>query len=47
MEYDQRVIVKFLWNEGADARKITGKLQAQFAEHVYQLRTVRFWIAEI
>jgi hypothetical protein len=47
MGYDQRVIIKFLWNEGADARQIADILQAQFTEHSYQLRTVRFWIAEI
>jgi hypothetical protein len=37
MEYDQRVIVKFLWNEGTDAHKIAARLQVQFAEHAYQL----------
>jgi hypothetical protein len=47
MEYDQRVIIKFLWNEGADAGQIAARLQAQFAEHAYQLRTVQFWITEI
>jgi hypothetical protein len=47
IEYDQRVIIKFLWNERVDARKIAVRLQAKFAEHSYQLRTVRFWIAEI
>jgi hypothetical protein len=47
MEYDQRVIINFLWNEEADARQIADRLQAQFAEHSHQLRTVRFWIAEI
>jgi transposase len=47
MEYDQTVIIKFLWNEGADPRQITDRFQAQFAEHSYELRTVRFWIAEI
>jgi hypothetical protein len=35
MEYDQRVIIKFLWNEKADVHKITVRLQAQFAEHFY------------
>jgi hypothetical protein len=40
------VIIKFLWNERVDARNIASKLQAQFAEHAYQLRTIRFWIAE-
>jgi hypothetical protein len=47
MEYDQRVIVKFLWNEGIDARKITARLQAQFVEHAYQLEAVKFWITKI
>jgi hypothetical protein len=37
MEYDQRVIIKFLWNEEADARKIADRLQTQFTEHSYQL----------
>jgi hypothetical protein len=46
-EYDQRVVIKFLWNEGADVRQIVIRLQAQFGEHSYQLRTVQFWIAEI
>jgi hypothetical protein len=30
MEYDQRVIIKILLNERADARDITDRLQAQF-----------------
>jgi hypothetical protein len=47
IEYDQRVIIKFLWNEGADAHQIADRLQAQFIEHSYQLKTVRFWIIEI
>jgi hypothetical protein len=47
MEYDQRVIIKFLWEERADTHQIAAKLQEQFAEHSYQLRTVQFWIAEI
>jgi hypothetical protein len=47
MEYDQRVIIKFLWNERANARQIVDRLQEQFAEHFYQLWTVRFWIVEI
>jgi hypothetical protein len=47
MEYDQRMIMKFLWNERTDARQIATKLQAQLAKHADQLRTVRFWIAEI
>jgi hypothetical protein len=42
MEYDQRVIIKFLWNKGVDTYQIEAKLQAQFAKHAYQLRTVQF-----
>jgi hypothetical protein len=46
MEYDPRMIVKFLWNEGANACAIadgqTENLQAHFGEHAYQLRTIRF-----
>jgi transposase len=47
MDHDQRVIIKFLWNEGVDASQIAARLQAQFVEHAYQLRTVQFWITEI
>jgi hypothetical protein len=47
MEYDQRVIIQFLWNKGIAANQITARLQAQFDEHVYKLRTVRFSIAEV
>jgi hypothetical protein len=43
---DQRVIIKFLWNEEADARDTAEGLQAQFDEHAYQLRMIRFCIAE-
>jgi hypothetical protein len=46
MEYDQRLIIKFLWNEAADACNIADRLQAQFGEHAYQLQTIRFWIIE-
>jgi hypothetical protein len=47
MEHDQRVIIRFLSNERIAANEITIKLQEQFAEHVYKLRTVRFWIGEM
>jgi hypothetical protein len=47
VDYGQRVIIRFLWNEGADAGQIAARLQGQFVEHVYQLRTVQFWIIEI
>jgi transposase len=47
IEHDQRVIIKFLWKDRVDTRQIAAILQAQFAEHVYQLQTVQFWITEI
>jgi hypothetical protein len=47
MEYDQRVIIRFLSNEGIAADEIITRLQAQFAEHAHKLRTVRFWIGEV
>jgi acetyl/propionyl-CoA carboxylase alpha subunit len=43
----QRVIIKFLWNEKANARQIAARLQKQLTKHAYQLRTVQFWITEI
>jgi hypothetical protein len=46
MEYDQRVIITFLWNERADARDIADRLQSQCVEHVYQFQTIRFYIAK-
>jgi hypothetical protein len=47
MEYDQRMIIRFLSKEGIAADEITTRLQAQFAEHAYKLRTVRFWIGQV
>jgi transposase len=47
MEYGQRVIIKFLFNEGADARQIAQRLRAQFHENADALRTVQFWITEL
>jgi hypothetical protein len=41
------VIIKFLLNKGTDTRDIADRLQAQFGEHAYKFRTVRFWITEI
>jgi hypothetical protein len=36
MEHDPRVIIKFLWNERADASQIVDRLQEQFAKHFDQ-----------
>jgi transposase len=46
MEHEQRVIIKFLFNDGLDPRQIVEKLEAQFHEDVYSLRAVQFWIGE-
>jgi hypothetical protein len=35
MAYDQRVIIKFLWNEGFNARDIAESFQEQFGEQIY------------
>jgi hypothetical protein len=37
MEYDQRVIVKFLWNEEADARDIANRLQTDFRHNLLNM----------
>jgi hypothetical protein len=37
MNHDQRVIVKFLWNDGTDTYQIAARLQARFFEHAYQI----------
>jgi hypothetical protein len=47
MEYDQRVIIRFLWNKEIDANQIAARLQTQFDEHAYKLRTVRFRIVGV
>jgi hypothetical protein len=46
IKYDQRIIIRFLWNERIDAHEITHRFQAQFSKYAYALRTVRFWIVE-
>jgi transposase len=47
MESEQRVIIKFLFNEGADAPQISERLRAQFHGDAYALRTLQFWITEL
>jgi hypothetical protein len=34
-EYDQKMIIRFLWNGRIDVHKIAHRLQRQFDEHVY------------
>jgi hypothetical protein len=38
----QRVIVRFLRNEEADAQDLAQRCQSQFAQHVYALQTIQF-----
>jgi transposase len=47
MEHEQRVIIKFLANDGLGADKIEEKVRVQFAENASSLRAVQFWIAEV
>jgi hypothetical protein len=47
MEYEQRLIIKFLFNEGDNAHQIAERLIVQFHEDAYALRTVPFWITEL
>jgi hypothetical protein len=47
MEYEQRVIIKFLFNDGLDPRQIVEKLEAQFHKNGYSLRAVQFWSGEV
>jgi hypothetical protein len=46
MEYDQRVMSKFLLNKRDDAHNSANRLQAKFDEHAYQFRTIYVWITE-
>jgi hypothetical protein len=47
MESEQRVIVKFRFNDGLDARQITEELRLQFDENAYSFHMVRFCIGEV
>jgi hypothetical protein len=39
MEYDQRVIIKFLWNEGADACNIADRMQTECRQNADRMQT--------
>jgi hypothetical protein len=41
MQYEQRVIIRFLYNEEVPAEAITTRLRAQYDEDAYKLRTVQ------
>jgi hypothetical protein len=47
MEYEQRVIIKFLFNDELDPRQIVEELEAQFHEDAYSLCAVQFWIGKV
>jgi hypothetical protein len=47
IEYDQRVIIKFLFSERCDANQIVERLEAQFREDAYSLPSIQFWIGEM
>jgi hypothetical protein len=47
MEYEQRVIIKFLFNDGLNPRQIVKKLESQFQKDGCSLRTVPFGIGEV
>jgi hypothetical protein len=47
MGHDQRTIIKFLHNEKANAHDIIHRLQVQFAQDAYTIRTIQFWIGEV
>jgi hypothetical protein len=38
MEYDQRVIIRFLWNDRTDAHENRHRLQALFGEYVMHFK---------
>jgi histone-lysine N-methyltransferase SETMAR len=43
MDFEQRVIIRFLFKEGVDANDIHTRLSAQFGDKAYSLRSVRRW----
>jgi hypothetical protein len=42
MEYEQRVIIKFLFNDGLDPHQIVEQLETPFHEGDYSLHVVQF-----
>jgi hypothetical protein len=47
IKYDQRVIIRFLYNERIDTHDITQRFQVYFAQDAYAVRIVQFWIGEV
>jgi hypothetical protein len=46
MEHEQRVIIKFLFNDGLNPRQIVEKLESQFQKDGCSFRAVRCGIGE-
>jgi hypothetical protein len=47
MEYNQEMIIRFLWNGGIDVHEMISRFQAHLDQHNYELRTVWLWTAEV
>jgi hypothetical protein len=43
MDFEQRMIIRFLFKEGVDANDIHTRLLAQFEDEAYSLRSVQRW----
>jgi hypothetical protein len=43
MDFEQKVIIRFLFKEGVDANDIHTRLLAQFGDETYSLRSVQPW----
>jgi hypothetical protein len=44
MEQDHKVIITFLYNEGADTHDLTQRYQAEFAQDADVFRTDQLWV---
>jgi hypothetical protein len=47
MQYEQRMIIRFLANRKWDANNIAAALKKDFGQDVYALGTVLGWLVEI
>jgi hypothetical protein len=47
MDFEQRVIIRFLSKEDVDATDIRTKLLAQFGDEAYSLRSVQRWCQDV
>jgi hypothetical protein len=47
MQYERRVIIRFLAHRNWDTNNITAVLKERFGQDFYALRTVESWLVEI